>query len=450
MEHTQFGAYRVVDTIASGHVTRVFRALQQPLGRDVAVKALKPTIAPSSPFAVALEREARVLSALRHENIARVLDYGQDEHDMWMVLEFVDGFTLRHVLNEVKTLDVPAAVALALEVARALAHAHDHGVIHCDVRPANVLVGKDGHVTLIDFGSAFAENIPSSPEPIDADSTLTAPSYMSPEQILGENVDPRSDVFAMGVLLYELLSGDRPFQGTDDRTLAHSIRHDEPKSLDRSAVPRSLVQIVARCLQKLPGDRFASARELCTALEGAYGNLSTTPRRRVIAAALARTRLIERPPQVDDDRPELLGSTAVRPSIVPALRMLLAMLALLVVGGAVIHVVFRSEIAARSASGQGSLPLVPEDPGSLRVLAQPWAHVIVDGQQVDTTPFARPIPLAPGLHHVTLRHPNAPDERRTVQLSPGERVVLDVTMQVRKPPKPDVSAPPPPPTSSTP
>lgn len=449
MSPKQLGACRIVEPIASGQVTEVFRAVQQPLGRDVAVKVLKPTIASASPFAASLEREARVLAGLRHENISRALDFGHDDQDMWLVLELVDGFTLRHVMDEAGQLDVPTAVAVALEIARALAHAHDHGVTHCEVRPANVLIGKDGRVVLIDFGSAHVEHMASSPEPVDADATLTAPSYMSPEQILGESVDPRSDVFAMGVVLYELLSGRRPFEGSDDRTLAHSIRHDEPKSLGR-AVPRPLGQIVARCLQKLPHDRFASARELCTSLEGVYGSLSTTPRRRLIASSLARARLIERPPQVDEDRPDRLGGASSRPSVVPALRMLLAMFGLLVVGGVVIHVVFREEIASRSASGQGPLLLVPDEAGSLRVLARPWAHVSVDGERVATTPFARPIPLSPGVHHVTLQHPNAPDERRTVTLAPGERVVLDVTMQVKRPPKPDASAPAPPPTSSTP
>lgn len=450
METKHFGSCRVTDTIASGHVTEVFRAIQQPLGRPVAIKALKPSISPSSPFALALQREAHILSALGHDNIARLLHYDRSEQTMWIVLELVDGFTLRHVLTQVKKLDVPTAVAISVEVARALAHAHERGVIHCDVRPTNLLVGKDGRITLIDFGSAYSESMPSSPEPLDVDAAIDAPSYMSPEQILGEAVDPRSDVFAMGVVLYELLSSRRPFEGTDDRTLAHSVRHDEPPALDRT-IPRGLVQIVARCLQKLPGDRYASARELCTALEGVYGNLCASPRRHVITATLARARMIDRPTNVQEDRPDLLGPATQHPSIVPAVRMLGVMLAVMLAGTVAIHVVFRSDIEARAASGHGALLLVPDQAGSLLVLAQPWAHVVVDGQHVETTPFARPIPLSAGVHHITLRHPNAPDERRTVRVAAGERVVLDVTMQVKKPPKPEASSEPTPaPSSSTP
>jgi len=449
-ETRQFGSCRVKAVVASGHVTDVFRASQLPLGRDVAIKALKPTLAPSSPFALSLEREARILSNLRHEGIARILEYGRDEQSIWITLELVEGLTLRKLMAQVPSVGVPCAVAIALDIARALAYAHSQGVIHCDVRPSNILVGRDGRIVLIDFGSAYAENMPSSPEPLDTDAVLAAPSYMSPEQILGANVDARSDVFAVGVVLYELLSGHRPFEGKDDRTLAHSVRHDEPKSLDRTTTPRALTQLVARCLQKSPNDRYASAKELCTALEDVFRHVSTSPRSHVITATLDRLRMIDRPVGIVEDRSEAIEASSPVPSVMPALRMLLLMLALLVIGGGVIQAVFRSEIKAQAQSGKGFLLLVPPQAGALLVLAQPWAEVIIDGQLVETTPFARPIPLSTGEHHVTLRHPHAPDERRTVQITAGERVILDVTMQVKRPPKPVESVPIPAPSALSP
>jgi serine/threonine-protein kinase len=452
MEPRAFGSCRVVEKIATGHLTEVFRAVQDPLDRAVAVKALKPAISPSSPFADALTREARVLSFFSHDNLPRLLAFAQNERDMWLTMEFVDGFSLRAVLDAAPTIDVPAVVAIGLEVARALAHAHERGVIHCAVRPSNILISKDGHVVLTDFGAAQVESLPSSPEPVDGETSLAEPAYMSPEQILGEQLDPRSDIFLLGVVMYEMLAGMRPFEASDGRTLAHAIRQDEPVALDTRApkTPRPLVQIVATCLQKLPPDRYGSARELCSALEAAFSSLASHPRRHVIATALARARLIERPPPTDEDLPDLLGPATVRPSIVPAVRMLLIMLALIVVGGAVIHFVFRTDEDSRSAAGRGPLELVPGHAGSLRVLARPWAHVVVDGQLIETTPFAQPIPLSQGVHHVTLKHPNAPDERRVVRIASGERVVLDVTMQVRQPPKPPPSATEPPPSSSSP
>ncbi|HQK20869.1 MAG TPA: protein kinase, partial [Polyangiaceae bacterium] len=120
MDNKQFGSCRVTNALASGHVTEVFRGVQHPLGREVAIKTLKPSIAPTSPFALSLEREARILSHLRHDNIARILDHGRDGHAMWFSMEYVDGLTLRQLLSRVEKLDVPCAVAIAVELARAL------------------------------------------------------------------------------------------------------------------------------------------------------------------------------------------------------------------------------------------------------------------------------------------------------------------------------------------
>lgn len=446
MHSESFGSARVTGVVASGRVTDIYRATQQPLGREVVVKSLKSTLSPSSPLALPLQREAQVLSLLRHDNIVGLVDYGRDERRMWLVLQWIDGFTLRRVLDtlaESSEREPAFAVAIAMQVARALAHAHERGVIHCDLRPSNLLVGRDGRVTLIDFASAIAEQLPAFEDDMHVSEAVNAPSYMTPEQVLGEAVDARTDIFALGVVLYELLSGKAPFAGTDERSLAHSVRHDEPASLGRG-VPRRLAQIVAKCLQKLPSDRFSSAHALYDALAEVYGNLTTEPRRKVITSVLARVRLIDRPTNLLEDRLDLPTSQPVRPSLVPALWLLVALSGVMLAGLIGIHYVFREEIAQMHGASQGPLLLVPERAASLRVLAQPWAHVFVNGQFVDTTPFARAIPLSAGVHHVTLRHPAAPDERRTIKLSPGERLVLDVAMNVKKAPKPTASALPPP------
>jgi len=450
MQPKQFGSCRVITSIASGNVTEVFRATQLPLGRDVAIKALKPSLGQSPHFGVALEREGRILSCLRHENISRIIDYSSDVHSAWLTLELVDGVPLRQLISQPDCITVQCAIAIAIGVARALAHCHAKGVIHCNVRPSNVLVSRDGSVVLIDFGAAHADAVSNIPEPLGVDSALVLPSYMSPEQILGNRLDERSDLFALGVVLYEMLAGQRPFVGADDHSIARSIRHDEPLALDRSAIPKGLCQIVSRCLQKTPGDRFGSAGDLSAALEEVYLNLSTQRKNAVITSSLARAKLIERPSRIDDERLDPIEQPAQVPSMFPAIRMLISMLVLLAAGGVAIHVVFRSDLEELANSGKSSLMLVPSKAGSLLVIAQPWAHVVVDGQQVETTPFAKPIPLSAGVHHVTLRHPHAPDERRTVQIERDERVVLNVTMQVRRAPKPAVSAPAPIPSASTP
>jgi serine/threonine protein kinase len=448
----RFGSFRVVSLLASGPLTEVYRCVQDTLHREATVKSLKRSLSTSSPFALSLSREARLLSSLRHDNIPRVLEFVDKPDEMWFAMELVDGVTLAQLLERSPRLDPTVATAVALEVARALAHAHDRNVVHCDVRPSNILLAKDGHTALVDFGSAQAEYLPSAPEPVEAHASIDAPTYMSPELILGEQVDPRSDVFVLGIVLYEMLAGKRPFEAHGDHTLAHAIRHDDPPPVDtlNSAVPRSLAKIVASCLQKLPADRFSSAHELVDRLESVYDKLTAQPRSHVTALALARAKLIDRPPPIDKDHDDYLAGPASRPSILPVLRMHLLMLALVVGGGAAIHLGLETNAESGVVSGREPLELVPANPGSLRVVADPWAYVIVDGQQVETTPFANPIPLAAGVHHVTLRHPNAPDERRIVKIAPGEHVLLDVTMRVKAPPRASASAPPPAPSSSTP
>jgi len=450
MNYPSFGSCRAVEVISSGPLTEVYLAEQQPLGRKVAVKALKSTISPSSPFAESLAREGELLSSLRHENIPRLFEFARTEQAMWIVMELIDGFSLREVIQAARKLEPAAAVAITLGAARALAHLHEHGIVHADVRPENILVDRNGHVAIVDFGSALTENLPSSPEPVDGDTSLASPLYMSPEQILGGPIDSRTDVFSLGIVLFEMLTGKRPFADEDDRNSAHRIRHDDAPTLAHDAqVPRALAHVVALCLRKQPGDRYSSAAELRTALEEVASTLSTQPRAQLVTACLARARLVDKAVVAESDPVEPEVVSFKRPSIASAVRMLLIMCGLLLVGGGAIRFAFRTDINSSAAVGRGPLELVPAQPGYLRVIAKPWAHVVVDGQQVETTPFARPIALSAGVHHVTLRHPSAPDERRIIRLAPGERIVLDVTMNVRGAPRTDASAPFLPATSSS-
>ncbi|MEO8874079.1 MAG: serine/threonine-protein kinase, partial [Polyangiaceae bacterium] len=281
-----FGSYRVVLELGAGSVSTVYRAEHERLGRIVAIKALKATIAPTSAFAASLEREARLLGELSHPNIVLLHDFVKTDTQMYLVLEHVDGFSLAAVLSGLsrkKALLAPEAVAhIGAEVARALSHAHERGIIHRDVKPANVLLSKAGDVKIVDFGIAQRDRLATADEPLheERERKLTpaaapseafgTPAYMSPEQILGEFVDARSDVFSLGVVLYELLCGSRPFEKDDKTTeAAQRIRRDPPTPLRVRApdVPRSLERIVMRSLAKLPGDRFTSASAVADALD---------------------------------------------------------------------------------------------------------------------------------------------------------------------------------------
>ncbi len=439
----------VLERIRSGPVADLYRAVQKPLGRTVTIKALGASIVPASPFAAALEREARLLAQLGHPNVIGLYDFVRKDERMWLVLEHVDGGTLAELLGKTGPLSQAAAVYIARALSSALEHAHARGVIHRDLRPQHVLVSGAGDVKLTDFAVAADERLPTAPEILSGATGPPSLSYTSPEQILGEPPDPRSDLFSLGVVLYELVTGTAPFGGSDDRSATSRIRNEPPPPLGRYVPDLSpaLERVVLRCLQKLPSDRYQTAEELSEALALAEREIGVADPR---AALLAR--MHEAGLETSGALPDkVVKAPVMRPgtSVGRTILVLFLLSVVAVAGGAVIQFAARrAEGQASAADARGRLELAPTNPGYLRVVAQPWAHVIVDGQKIDTTPFARPIPLAPGTHYVRLEHPLAPAERRTLSVTGGETIVLDVVMQVRGPraeTSPFASQKPPPP-----
>jgi serine/threonine-protein kinase len=435
---TSFGAYKVLGELGQGALSTVYKATQDPLGRAVAIKALKPTIGPSSPFAAQLEREARVLAELSHPNVVLLYDFVKNEREMYLVLEHVDGFNLADLVKKAENrklrLTYDVAAAIGAQIARGLAHVHERGVVHRDLKPQNIVVSRRGEVKLFDFGIAQREKLPSADIPFsprDEKSEQAAfgtPAYMSPEQILGETVDARSDLFSLGVVLYQLLTGARPFEAKAEakRAASQRIRRDPPPPIRAKApdVPRELEKVTMRLLEKNPDDRHASAEEVADLLEASLRARTRESATATIARALGDAGLAK----------PLRGAP---PSPIPSTHDGLRgpILGLAVIGlGFAIGAAAIERCAPRdggAANAQGApLPLSPEQAGALRVVATPWAEVKVDGQYVDTTPFARPISLAPGKHWITLRHPDAPEERREVAIAPGETALVDVTMNV--------------------
>lgn len=447
----RLGDCRIHEIIDQGPLTVIYRATQEPLGRPVAVKALRSSIAPSSSLALQLEREAHVLASLRHSNIVALYSFVRSDEAMWLVMEYVAGASLASLLEKAKNgIGTGPAVSIALALAEALAHAHERGVIHRNLRPEHILLSHDGDVKLTEFGVAYDERIPSSPEPIEGTAGFGSPAYLSPEQVLGEVPDARSDIFTLGVVLYRMLGGTHPFEAPDVRAVTQRIRHDSPTPLLRVApqVPPPLERVVAQCLEKLPDHRYASASSLAAALRRLADALDIPTGRREIAAALARAGLgglplapaAAAPRAQAPQRSEGIGRAAAGQLFV---------LFTMILGGSAIQ--SNAPGVDAGFDRHDVLELVPEQAASLRVLARPWASVYVDGQYVDVTPFARPIPLRVGEHEVLLRHPSAPEERRFIKPSLHEMVQIEVEMKVPPPPaRPSASAPPPPPSSASP
>jgi hypothetical protein len=425
-----FGDCDVVEQLSSGPVTDLYRGLQQPVGRPVLIKALSASILPSSPFASSLEREARLLARLDHPNIVTLYGFQQQHDRMWLVLQAIDGWSLQEALQRVPRWPPLAAAALALLTARGLAHAHAHGIVHRDVSPANIHVARNGNVTLGGFNVATDERMPSLPELLDGATSIDT-SYLSPEQVLGERTDPRSDIFSLGAVLFRLLTGQVPFPESAAGG-KHRLSQEAAPPVTRyaTAVPSALERVVQRCLRRLPPERFESAGALAVALEQLLGELTPLSAEQLVSSVVTGVAL----PTREGAASRRAEAAKPKPGLGRALGGLAWIGAATVAGTLGLYAAaLHRGVELDAPSTSQALPLVPNQAGQLRVLAEPWAEVFVDGEHVETTPFSHPIALRAGTHYVKLEHPEAPTEERTIELSAGETVLLDVVMKVRRP-----------------
>jgi Tol biopolymer transport system component len=273
----RFGPYEIVELLGTGGMGEVYRARDPRLGRAVALKVLAPHVASDPDRVRRFQQEARATGILNHPNIVAVYDVGADETAPFVVYELLDGESLRDRLRRGR-LPESEAVRSAVQMARGLAAAHDKGIVHRDLKPENVFVTTDGTVKLLDFGLAKLRDValigaggdaPSTALQTDAAIVLGTVGYMAPEQVRAQAADHRSDIFSFGVVLYEMLTGERPFGRTSAVETMNAILADDPPALtDRvPALSASLARIVAHCLEKTPEARFQSARDLAFALE---------------------------------------------------------------------------------------------------------------------------------------------------------------------------------------
>ena len=256
------GRYLLETFIASGGMGDVWRAKDEVLGRVVAVKIMRPDSSSETVFAQRFHEEALLTAGLSHHNIATLFDYGTHEDIAYLVMEFVEGVPLSTAIREHGAFDPAGVRSIVGQMALALHAAHDAGVVHRDVKPANVLLTDDGVVKLTDFGIARATT---STGLTKTGEMLGTPHYLSPEQALGRSATAASDLYALGVVAHELLTGRRPFDL--DTPVATALAHiTEPMPTLPAAVPTDLLDVITRCLAKDPKDRPMSAREVAVTL----------------------------------------------------------------------------------------------------------------------------------------------------------------------------------------
>lgn len=248
--------YQVLGEIGSGGMATVYKAIQRSLDRPVAIKELKKSYHADDQIVRRFERESRVAASLQHENIVHIYDYWS-KPTYAIVMEYVDGTNLAEVIEKSGALPVDVGIMIAIQVCSALDYAHMRGLVHRDIKPSNIMIKRNGEVKLMDFGIAHAKHLDVLTLP---GMLLGTPAYMSPEQILGQPLDVRSDVFSFGIVLYEMLTGAKPFTDEDTRAVTAKIMKDDypsPRRINRD-IPRRLQCIIRKCLRKKPKRRFGS------------------------------------------------------------------------------------------------------------------------------------------------------------------------------------------------
>ena len=266
--------YRITAAIGAGGMGEVYRATDTKLGRDVALKVLPPAMAASADRLERFRREAKALAALDHPGIVTVFSVEEAEGVHFLTMQLIEGQALDSAIPE-GGLPVDRILDIASALADALAAAHDKGIVHRDLKPANVMITSDGRVKVLDFGLAkelreadpMDVTLTSSPH-TEVGVVMGTPAYMSPEQVVGGAIDHRTDLFSLGVLLYEMVTGRRPFQGRSSAETTSAILRDTPAAVTevRADVPGDLARIIRRCLEKDPRHRIQTARDVSNEL----------------------------------------------------------------------------------------------------------------------------------------------------------------------------------------
>lgn len=270
------GRYVVEDIVGTGGMAVVYRAWDRKLKRRVAVKVLRAEFQNDQEFLHRFSREAEAASKVSHENIVNMYDVGMDGETRYIVMEYVDGTTLKDMIQQMGHLRTDAVVRMGIRILAAVDHAHKNGIVHRDIKPQNILVTSEGTVKVADFGIARLKAQQTTRIADVNSSALGSVHYISPEQASGEVADEKSDLYSVGVVLYEMLTGHVPFDG--DTAVSVALKHvsEPPRSMRESdpSISKALDEVVLRALRKKPEDRYQTAAEMATDLRKALGKPS--------------------------------------------------------------------------------------------------------------------------------------------------------------------------------
>lgn len=411
-----YGRYKVLEELGQGSMGIVYKAHDPNLDLVLAVKVLRPECLQGETLVKRFLAEARVLGRLDHPNIVRVYNVDEDQGTVYIAMEFLEGEALNDLAKR-KRLSPEEIADLGAKIAEALGYAHSKGVVHRDVKPGNILVRSDGKPKITDFGIARIEDT-AEHLMTQAGEVLGTPAYMSPEQVLSEPVDGRSDIFSLGIILYELCAGERPFRGDSLGAVFQAITQATPVPLSERnpEIPAALAEVVERCLRRNPADRFQSGEDLAAALRGCIRKESP----------------VEAAP-IDSPGSAKKGT--------PAWVFAVALAVLAAAGGGIYHFTRGRDAAAPPAAPSAPAAAPKETAASsLRLSSSPaGARVFLDGVSKGETPLR--LEASPGKHEVRITLAGHEEWEAQVDLAQGSEVPLDVELVRSAAPAPPIVTP---------
>ncbi|OQX52384.1 MAG: hypothetical protein B5M53_08665, partial [Candidatus Cloacimonas sp. 4484_209] len=450
--------YKIIKTIATGGMATIYKAEQVSLSRPVIIKKLHPHLAADKELVLRFEREAKILGQLKHNNIVEIIDFFHIKNDYYIVLEYIDGESLQQIIKKKGALPIDIATYLVFEISKGLAAAHKNNILHRDVKPSNIMVAKDGAVKISDFGLALSLEGTEITEP---GITIGTPAYLAPELLRGQKATPSSDIYSLGILFFEILTGKNPFRGKNRFETINNILYKKfpVMRLTNTEKEKAMTKLISRMTKSDPKSRYKSINEIIEELSD-YISINQQD----LAIFLSGTKKTKR---TERKKPNTLQGNLVY-SFLLILTILVA--TYIIVNRKKEMATGNKHITPFVITPKKTLTLTPKESkattthkkpgptdkyelakkenekqkpetvtvmvnnktnqyGYIKPVVKPWAKIYIDGNFYGNTPLANPIKLTAKKHTITFKHPNRQQYSETFNVTKGETTTLNIVLE---------------------